>query len=179
MILSLDGVSPRFAGRHYVAPGAVLVGDVRLGSDVSVWFNAVIRADNAPIRIGDGSNVQEGAVLHVDPGVPLEVGRHVTIGHQAMLHGCTVGDGTLIGIGAVVLNGARIGENCLVGAKALVTEGTEVPPGSLVLGSPAKVVRALSAEAIEGVRAGARSYVEKIGLYLERLAEAAPDAPAP
>ena len=169
MILSLDGTAPSFAGRHWVAPGAVLVGDVHLGADVSVWFGAVIRADNAPIRIGAGSNVQEGAVLHVDPGIPIEVGAGVTIGHQAMLHGCAVGDGSLIGIGAVVLNGARIGENCLIGAKALVTEGTEVPDGSLVLGSPAKVVRALSDEAIEGMRAGARSYVDKIDLYANRL----------
>ena len=175
MILSLDGLAPRFAGRHYLAPGATLVGDVRLGTDVSVWFGAVIRADNDIITVGDGTNVQEGAVLHVDPGVPLEVGRHVTIGHQAMLHGCTVGDGSLVGIGAVVLNGARIGENCLIGAKALVTENAVIPPGSLVLGSPGKVVRALSDEAIEGLRANARSYVDKIALYLERLEEV--DAP--
>ena len=169
MILSLDGVAPRFAGRHWLAPNATLVGDVRLGTDVSVWFGAVIRADNATVTIGDRTNVQDGAVLHVDPGIPLAVGTGVTIGHQAMLHGCTVGDGSLVGIGAVVLNGARIGEHCLIGAKALVNEHAVIPPRSLVLGSPGKVVRELSDEAVESLAANAQSYVDKIPLYLERL----------
>lgn len=174
MILSLDGTAPTFAGRYYLAPGAALVGDVHLAEDVSVWFGAVIRADNAPIRIGRGSNVQDGAVLHVDPGMPLAVGENVTIGHRAMLHGCTVGDGALVGIGAVVLNGARIGENCLIGAKALVTERTVVPPGSLFLGSPGKVVRALDEAAIAAMHAGTRSYVERLASYLERAVEVGP-----
>jgi len=158
---------PRFLGRHWLAPGAQLIGDVELGEDVGVWFNAVIRADNAPIRIGARSNVQDGAVLHVDPGVPLSIGSGVSVGHLAMLHGCTVGDGSLIGIGAVVLNGAVIGRNCLIGAKALVTENTVVPDGSLFLGAPGKVVRSVSEAQIAGIRAGADSYVAKIEAYRE------------
>lgn len=156
---------PRFEGRHWIAPGAHLIGDVVLGEGASVWFNAVIRADNAPIRIGARSNVQDGAVLHVDPGVPLTIGEGVTVGHLAMLHGCTVGDGSLIGIGAVVLNGAVIGRDCLIGARALVTEGTVVPDGSLFLGSPGKVVREVTDEQIAGIRAGVESYVKKGAIY--------------
>ena len=162
-----DGHRPRFAGRYWVAPGAHLIGDVVLGDRASVWFNAVIRADNAPIRIGARSNVQDGAVLHVDPGMPLTIGDGVTVGHLAMLHGCTVGDGSLIGIGAVVLNGAVIGRNCLIGAKALVTENTVVPDGSLFLGAPGKVVRVLDEERIAGLRANAQSYVDKSAAYRE------------
>lgn len=158
---------PSFDGRHYVAAGAQLIGSVHLGRDVSVWFNAVLRADNAPIVIGSRSNVQDGAVLHVDEGVPLEVGSDVTIGHLAMLHGCTIGDGSLIGIGAVVLNGAVVGQDCLIGAKALLTEGSVIPDRSLVLGSPGKVVRTLSDEQIAGIRAGTASYVDKIAAYLK------------
>ena len=168
MILSLNGTAPSFAGRRYVAPGATLVGDVHLGEGASVWFGATLRADNASIRVGAGSNVQDGAVLHVDPGIPLDVGPNVTVGHLAVLHGCTVGEGSLIGIGAVVLNGARIGRNCLIGAKALVTENTVVPDGSLFLGAPGKVVRDLTDEAIENMHAGTRSYVARMADYLER-----------
>lgn len=165
MIITLEDKAPMFEGRHYVAPGAILIGDVRLAADTSVWFNAVIRADNAPITIGEGSNVQDGAVLHVDEGFPMKIGRRVTIGHMAMLHGCTVENGCLIGIGAVVLNGAVIGENSLIGAKALVTEGMIVPPGSLVLGSPGKVARTMSGEQIVGMQAGAQHYIDKIDGY--------------
>ena len=165
MIHSLGDRQPQIAPGCFVAPGAHLIGDVALEAQVSVWFGAVVRADNAPIFVGAGSNIQDGAVLHVDPGIPLSVGERVSVGHQAMLHGCTIGNGSLIGIGAVVLNGARIGENCLIGAKSLVTENTVVPDGSLFLGSPGKVVRTMSEEQITHMQAGAQLYVDKIALY--------------
>ena len=152
---------PAVDDEAWVAPGATVVGDVHLAAETSVWFGAVIRADNEPIRIGRGSNVQENAVLHVDPGMPMVIGEHVTIGHQAMLHGCTVGDESLIGIQAVVLNGAVIGKNCLVGAGALVTEGKHFPDGSLIIGTPAKVARPLTEAEIAGLRRSAAGYVER------------------
>mgnify|MGYP000005421211 CR=1 FL=1 len=170
MLYSLDGTVPTSAASAFLAPGARVIGDVRLEADVSVWFNAVIRGDNDSIVVGAGSNVQDGAVLHVDPGFPMRIGTNVTVGHKAMLHGCTIGEGSLIGMNAVVLNGAVIGRNCLIGANALVTEGMEIPDGSLVLGSPAKVRKTLDAEAIEGMHAGARSYVKKIAGYRATLA---------
>lgn len=156
-------------GRHYLAPTAVLIGSVELGVDTSVWFNAVIRGDNDTITIGDGTNIQDGSVLHVDEGYPMVLGRNVTIGHKVMLHGCTVGDGSLIGMNAVILNGAKIGKNCLVGANALVTEGTEIPDGSLVLGSPGKVVKALGPGAITKMQRAAKHYQDKITQYSEQL----------
>jgi carbonic anhydrase/acetyltransferase-like protein (isoleucine patch superfamily) len=156
-------------GRFYVAQSATVVGSVVLENDVSVWFNAVIRGDNDQITVGEGSNVQDGAVLHADPGFPLKIGRGVTIGHQAMLHGCTVGDGSLIGIQATVLNGAVIGEQCVIGAQAFVPEGREIPPRSLVLGSPGRVIRTLSEDDLEPLRDAARHYVEKITAYTEGL----------
>ncbi len=143
----------------WLAPDSHVIGCVSIGRDVSVWFGAVIRGDNDRIVIGEGSNVQDGAVLHVDPGFPLTVGAHVTIGHRAIVHGCTIGENSLIGMGATVLNGARIGMNCLVGANALVTEGKVFPDNSLIVGAPAKVVRALTAEQIDGIRATALRYV--------------------
>ncbi|TVQ55889.1 MAG: gamma carbonic anhydrase family protein [Rhodobacteraceae bacterium] len=159
-ILSLDGVTPELppCGEWFVAPGARLIGRVILRPGASVWFNAVLRGDNEPIEVGEGSNVQDGCVLHTDPGKPLTIGADVTVGHSAILHGCVIGDGSLIGMGAVVLNGARIGRGCLIGANALVTEGKEIPDGSLVMGQPGKVVRALDAEAIAGLRASAERY---------------------
>lgn len=153
----------------YVTDSAQVIGLVALGPHASVWFNAAIRADNAPIRIGANSNVQEGAVLHTDPGYPLEVGEWVTIGHQAMLHGCTVGDGSLIGIQAVVLNGARIGRNCLIGAGAIITEGKEIPDNSVVLGAPGKVVRQLTEADAQRLRQGAQSYVDRAQLFRTQL----------
>lgn len=153
--------TPAIDADAWVAPGATVVGDVRLAADASVWFGAVIRADNEPIQIGRGSNVQENAVLHVDPGVPMVIGERVTIGHQAMLHGCTIGDESLVGIQAVILNGATIGRHCLVGAGALVTEGKQFPDGSLIIGTPAKVARALTEAEIDGLRRSADSYVER------------------
>lgn len=165
MFYALGEHQPELSRRHFVAPDAVLVGQVSIGEDVSVWFNAVIRGDNAPIRIGDGSNIQECSVLHVDEGIPLTIGRRVTVGHKVMLHGCSIGDGSLIGMNAVVLNHAVIGRNCLIGANALVTEGMIIPDGSLVLGSPAKVVKPLADGALAGMQAAAQSYVDKIDLY--------------
>ncbi|MGQ9724257.1 MAG: gamma carbonic anhydrase family protein [Tepidimonas sp.] len=144
----------------FVADTARVVGRVTLAEDASVWFGAVLRGDTDPITVGRGSNIQDGSVLHADVGCPLTIGEYVTVGHQVVLHGCTIGDESLIGIGAVVLNGARIGRHCLVGAGALVTEGKAFPDGSMILGSPAKVVRQLTPEQIEGLRSSARHYVE-------------------
>jgi len=159
-LYQLDGDTPQVHATAWVADSAQVMGRVRMDEDASVWFGAVVRGDTEHIHIGQGSNVQDGSVLHADHGMPLTIGQNVTVGHQVMLHGCTIGDGSLIGIQAVVLNGAKIGKNCLVGAGALVTEGKEFPDGSMILGSPAKVVRQLSPEQIEGLARSAQSYVE-------------------
>lgn len=148
------------AGRLWVAPDAHVIGQVILGEDVGVWFGAVIRGDNEPITIGARTNIQEGAMLHADPGMPLTIGADVTVGHHAILHGCTVGDNALIGMGATVLNRARIGANCIVGANALVTEGKEFPAFSLIVGAPAKAVRTLDAASAELLRRSAAHYVD-------------------
>jgi carbonic anhydrase/acetyltransferase-like protein (isoleucine patch superfamily) len=155
----LDDLHPDIADSAWVADSAQVIGKVKLGDDASVWFGAVLRGDNEWLTVGEGSNIQEGTVMHSDMGFPLTLGRHVTVGHQAMLHGCTVGDNSLIGIKAVVLNGAKIGKNCLVGAGALVTEGKEFPDGSLIIGSPAKAVRELTPEQIAGLQRSAEFYV--------------------
>ncbi len=165
-IYQLDDLVPEVHPSAFVADSARVIGDVSLAEDSSVWFGAVIRGDSDRIRIGAGSNIQDTSVLHADHGFPLTVGERVTVGHQVMLHGCTIGDESLIGIGAVVLNGARIGRNCLVGAGSLVTEGKEFPDGSLILGRPAKVVRELSPEQIETLRRSAEHYVENARRYL-------------
>jgi carbonic anhydrase/acetyltransferase-like protein (isoleucine patch superfamily) len=159
-IYALDGAAPKIADSAWVADSAQVMGDVELAEDASIWFGVVIRGDTETIRIGRGSNIQDLSVLHADHGMPLTVGEDVTVGHQVMLHGCTVGDGSLIGIGAVVLNGAKIGKGCLVGAGSLVTEGKEFPDGSMILGSPAKVVRQLTPEQLEGLRQSAKHYVD-------------------
>ena len=159
-IYALDGAAPTIAESAWVADSAQVMGDVVLADDASIWFGVVIRGDTETIRIGRGSNIQDLSVLHADHGMPLTVGEDVTVGHQVMLHGCTVGDGSLIGIGAVVLNGAKIGKGCLVGAGSLVTEGKEFPDGSMILGSPAKVVRQLTPEQLEGLRQSAQHYVD-------------------
>jgi carbonic anhydrase/acetyltransferase-like protein (isoleucine patch superfamily) len=160
-LLALDGIAPSLpaAGSYWIAPDAMVIGNVRLASGVGVWFGAVLRGDQEPIVIGADSNVQEHSVFHTDHGFPLTVGAGCTIGHRAILHGCTVGDNVLVGMGAIVLNGARIGRDCLVGAGAMVTEGKEIPPGSLVLGMPGKVVRPLSVDEIARNRAAAAHYV--------------------
>jgi carbonic anhydrase/acetyltransferase-like protein (isoleucine patch superfamily) len=156
-------------GEQFIAHNATLIGSVVLEHEVSVWFNAVIRGDNEPIVVGERSNVQEGVVLHTDPGIPLVVGRECTIGHMVMLHGCTVGDGSLVGIKAVVLNRARIGRNCLIGANALITEGKEIPDRSLVIGSPGKVVRQLTDEEVKFLHWSADNYVERMYRYRRLL----------
>lgn len=158
-IYQLDEHTPQVHPTAFVADSAQVVGRVTLGEGSSVWFNTVIRADNEPMTIGAGSNIQDGSVLHSDTGFPLSVGERVTVGHQVVLHGCTVGDESLIGIGAVVLNGTKIGKHCLVGAGSLVTEGKEFPDGSMILGSPAKVVRQLTPEQIDGLRRSAQHYI--------------------
>lgn len=159
-VFELDGVAPDVHPTAWIADSAQVMGQVAIAADASVWFGCVVRGDSERISIGAGSNVQDLSVLHADAGFPLAIGRGVTVGHKVMLHGCTIGDESLIGIGAVVLNGARIGRNCLVGAGALVTEGKEFPEGSMILGAPARVVRALSPEQIEGLRHSAQHYVE-------------------
>ena len=158
---SIGGLAPTVPPTSWVAPSADLIGEVQLGEEVGIWFHAVIRADNTPIKVGARSNVQEGAMLHSDPGYPTQIGEGCTIGHHAILHGCTIGDHVLIGMGACILNGAVIGENCLVGAGALVTEGTQFPPGSLIIGSPARVNRNLTPEQVGGLRDSARAYCTK------------------
>lgn len=155
----------------FVAPNASVIGSVVLSENVSVWFGATLRGDNDIITLGKGSNVQEGAVLHTDPGIALTVGENVTIGHQAMLHGCTIGDGSLIGIQAVILNGAVIGKGCLVGAGAIVTERKVFPDRSLILGAPARVVRELSDEDVANLLKSAASYVERRAQFLTKLRE--------
>jgi carbonic anhydrase/acetyltransferase-like protein (isoleucine patch superfamily) len=156
---------------HYVAPGAMLAGSIVLENNVSIWFNVVIRADNDKVHIGENTNIQDGSVLHCDPGFPLTIGRNATVGHKVMLHGCTVGDGALVGINSVVLNGAKIGAGALLGANSLVPEGKEIPPGVLAVGSPAKVVRDLTAEQIAGILKIADSYVARSRLFKEKLTE--------
>ncbi len=158
MIFSLDGVAPQIDADAWVAPGAQVMGRVVLGPGTGIWFGAVLRGDNEPIVVGEATNIQENCVLHTDMGFPLTIGRDCTIGHKAMLHGCTIGDGTLIGMGATILNGAKIGKGCLIGACALITEGKEIPDGSLVMGSPGRVVRQLDAAAQARLLASAAGY---------------------
>ena len=175
-IYQLDQLVPRVARTAWVAESAQVVGNVELAENTSVWFNVVMRGDNEMLRVGRGSNIQDGSVVHSDPGFPVSVGENVTVGHQVMLHGCSVGDGSLIGIQAVVLNGAKIGRNCMVGAGSLVTEGKEFPDGSLIMGSPAKVVRALSTEQITHLQRAAKHYVENARRYRAGLKQVVPDA---
>ena len=159
-VYELDGTQPRVADSAWVADSAQVMGRVVLGEDASIWFGTVVRGDTESITIGAGSNIQDASVLHADFGKPLVVGKNVTVGHQVMLHGCTIGDESLIGIGAIVLNGAKIGRHCLVGAGALVTEGKEFPVGSMIIGSPAKAVRQLTPEQIEGLKLSAQHYMD-------------------
>jgi len=156
-------------GEYWIAPNAVVLGDVSLGRGASIWFGAVLRGDNDPITIGENSNIQDGSVLHTDVGEPLTIGRDVTVGHLAMLHGCEIGDNTLIGIGAVVLGRARIGSNCLIGANTLITEGKVIPDNSLVMGQPGKVVRRLEPGQIDALTASAQHYVQNWKRYAAGL----------
>ena len=169
MIYQLEDAVPQIHASAWVAENAALAGQITLQKDVSIWFNAVLRAEHAPITVGEGSNIQDGTVCHVDPGMPLTIGRSVTVGHKVMLHGCTIGDESLIGINAVILNGAKIGRHCLIGANSLIPEGKEIPDGSLVMGSPGKIVRTLSEAQIEGLKASAMHYVENGRRYKASL----------
>ncbi|WP_342618111.1 gamma carbonic anhydrase family protein [Rhodoferax sp. GW822-FHT02A01] len=168
-IYELNSIAPRVAEGAWVADSAQVMGNVELGQDSSVWFGAVVRGDTEGIRIGRATNIQDGSVLHADAGEPLTIGDDVTVGHMVMLHGCTVGDGSLIGIGAIVLNGAKIGKGCIVGAGALVTEGKEFPDGSMIIGSPAKAVRELTPEQQRGLRATAKHYVDNAAQFRSGL----------
>lgn len=165
MIYALGGRQPVLAADAWIAPGATVIGDVHLDADCSVWFGAVLRGDVERLAIGRGTNIQDNSVLHSDPGAPLTVGEYVTVGHMVMIHGCTVGDGSLVGAGAVVLNHARIGRNCLVGAGALITEGKEFGDGMLILGSPARAVRTLTPGELDGIRGTNRRYIDRARHY--------------
>ncbi len=175
-IYALGERTPRFGEGCWVAHNATVIGAVQAGRDVSIWYNVVIRGDNDPITIGDGTNIQDGSVLHNDDGVPLVIGNDVTVGHMVMLHGCTVGDGSLIGINAVVLNHAVIGKNCIIGANALIPEGKVIPDRSLVVGSPGRVIRELSEEDIAGLKQNAAHYVQNARLYEDELRALDPTA---
>lgn len=170
MIYRLDNRQVQRKGQSFIAPNATLIGAVTIEDQASIWFNVVVRADNDLIHIGEGSNIQDGSVLHVDPGFPLTVGRKVTVGHKVILHGCTIGDGSLIGMNAVILNGAQIGRGCLIGANALVTENMVVPDGSMVIGSPGKIVRTLDETVRQKLIDSADSYIENGRRYREGLA---------
>ncbi|QIK96664.1 gamma carbonic anhydrase family protein [Sphingomonas sp. HDW15A] len=171
-LYAIDDVAPTLGPGAWAAPSADLIGDVRLGEGASVWFGAVIRADNTRIEVGAKSNIQDGAIGHSDPGSPLTIGAGVTVGHQAILHGCTIGAGALIGMGATILNGATIGERCLVGAGALVTEGKSFEAGMLIVGVPARVVRLLTEQELAGLQLSAEHYAEKAARYARSLSVA-------
>lgn len=165
MIYKLGEHAPDINASCFIAPSAELIGQVVMKHNSSAWFNCVLRADNEPITIGENSNVQDGSILHVDPGYPINIGDNVTVGHKVMLHGCSIGEGTLIGMNAVVLNGAKIGKNCLIGANALVTENMEIPDGCMALGSPAKVVKELDEKTQAMLQMGAGHYVQNSARY--------------
>jgi len=165
LVLELEGKRPVIDNRAFLAPGAVVVGEVDLAADVSIWYGAVLRADSAPISVGAGSNIQDGSILHVDAGVPCSVGARVTVGHRVVLHGATIADNVLVGMGAVVMNYATVGEGSVIAAGALVTEGTVVPPGSLVLGVPARVLRPIRTEERAMIEHGVATYVRLAGAH--------------
>jgi carbonic anhydrase/acetyltransferase-like protein (isoleucine patch superfamily) len=168
-LYEIDGRRPQVPKTSWVAPSADLIGDVQLGEEVGIWFRTVIRADNTPIKVGRGTNIQEGSMLHSDPGVPLTIGEDCTVGHHAILHGCTLGDRVLVGMSATVLNGAVIGDDCLIGAGALVTEGKTFAPGSLILGAPARAVRQLETDVISSLRQSAVGYAERQAHFASKL----------
>ena len=158
MFYDLENKKVKNSGNNWVAPNATIIGDVILEKNTSIWFNATLRGDIENIQIGEGSNVQDGSVLHTDPGYPLKIGKNVTIGHLVMLHGCTIGDNSLIGIGAVILNNVKIGKNCIIGAKSLITENKEIPDNSLVVGSPGRVIRKVTDEEVKAIKKNAIRY---------------------
>ena len=171
-LYALEGVKPSFpSGFHWVAPSAVLIGNVVLSNNVSIWFGSVLRGDNEPISIGENTNIQENCVLHTDPGYPITIGNDCTIGHKAMVHGCEIGENSLIGMSATILNGAKIGKNCLIGAGALIPEGKVIPDNSMVVGMPGKVIRELDEKAILQLKASAMHYVENAKRFSQGLVE--------
>ena len=169
MLYDLENKKIQNSGDNWVAPNANVIGDVTLEKNTSIWFNATLRGDIENIHIGEGSNVQDGSILHTDPGYPLKVGKNVTVGHLVMLHGCTIGDNSLIGIGAVILNNAKIGKNCVIGAKSLITENKVIPDNSLVVGSPGRVIRKLTEEEVKAVRENAIRYQENWKKYSKSI----------
>jgi len=170
LIYSLSEKTVRIVGQDYfIADNATVIGSVIIHNNVSIWFNVVIRGDNDPITIDEGTNIQDGVVIHTDEGIPLNIGKGVTVGHQAMLHGCTIGDNSLIGINAVILNYAKIGKNCIIGANCLITQGKEIPDNSMVLGSPGKIVREVTIEEIEELKHSAEHYVANFKRFKEQL----------
>ena len=169
MFYDLKDKKPKNSGENGVAPNATVIGDVTLEKDSSIWFNAVLRGDLENIHVGEGSNVQDGSVLHTDPGCPLKIGKNVTVGHMVMLHGCTIGDESLIGIGVVILNNAKIGNNCIIGAKALITENKEIPDNSLVMGSPGKVIREVTEAEKKSVLANTKRYQDNWKKYSKSI----------
>jgi carbonic anhydrase/acetyltransferase-like protein (isoleucine patch superfamily) len=169
MIYQLKDYKPQIDHTCFIAPNATIIGNAIIAENASIWFNVVIRADLADINIGKNTNIQDGSIMHVDEGHPISIGKNVTVGHKVMLHGCSIGDNSLIGMNAVILNGAKIGKNCLIGANALVTENMEVPDGHLVLGSPAKVIKALDSKTEALFKASAMHYVENGQRYINEL----------
>lgn len=169
MIYSLGDKTPSIDSQSWIAPNAIVIGDVEIRRDASIWFNAIVRGDCDKIVIGEGSNIQDGAVLHTDPGVKLAIGKHVTVGHLVMLHGCEIGDNSLVGIGSIILNNAKIGKNCLIGANTLITEGKVIPDNSMVMGAPGKVVREVSEQQLQAMLAGSHHYVENWKRYAKGL----------
>ena len=170
MIYSIGDKKVQIVGDNYfIADNATLIGSVIIHNDVSIWFNVVIRGDNDPITIGEGTNIQDGAVIHTDEGIPLNIGKGITVGHQAMLHGCTIGDNSLIGIHAVILNNAEIGKNCIIGANCLITQGKVIPDNSMVLGSPGKIVREVNEEEIQELKHSAEHYIQNYKRFNKEL----------
>ena len=169
MFYNLENKKIKNLGENWIAPNASIIGDVTLEKNTSIWFNVTLRGDIENIYVGEGSNIQDGSVLHTDPGYPLKIGKNVTIGHLVMLHGCTVGDNSLIGIGAVILNNAKIGKNCIIGANALVTENKEIPDNSLVIGSPGKIIRQVTDEEVESITKNAIHYQKNWKKYSKSI----------
>ena len=169
MFYELENKNIKSSGENWVAPNASIIGDVTLEKNTSIWFNAVLRGDCENILVGEGSNVQDGSVLHTDPGYPLIIGKNITIGHMVMLHGCSIGDNSLIGIGAVILNNVKIGKNCIVGAKALITENKEIPDNSLVVGSPGRVIRKVTEEEKKAISENTKHYQDNWRKYSQSI----------
>ena len=169
MLYDLENKKIKNSGDNWIAPNANIIGDVTLEKNTSIWFNATLRGDIENIHVGEGSNIQDGSVLHTDPGYPLKVGKNVTVGHLVMLHGCTIGDNSLVGIGAVILNNAKIGKNCIIGAKALITENKDIPDNSLVVGAPGKIIRKVTDEEIKRVKENAVHYQENWKRYSKSI----------